>query len=414
MIAKFLKSSIIVTGVTAIVMILQLIIANDMSVDKELLSKYVYVDFIILASTSLAIFGCEQGYINLIHENEGVVPLKSLVLSSINFSFLLFPIFIVFSSFSLSIHDYFLMFISGFSIMINQNFVYYLRYNQRYLVSSLCERVFWLFFVILYLLFDVELIVSVALSTLFASTFSIITISFYRQNTKLCFFSKSIRLEDKSIKEGAYITATSYLTMLYERLDQFLISIFISPAVLASYFIVQKLSFLNKFITRSMYQVLYPMLKKSNDIIEMAINTNVMLSFFFSILMIFGGEFFLKIFNVDANEYHLVLILLSISVFISSLNNTLYQFINHKGASNLYFKNSLILVTFQLALVLPLMYFYSYEGIAFSRIIVSSIGAYRACRDFNQVAGSQELSLKPFLIMLTFLFISGGFIEIIN
>lgn len=414
MLSKLLKGSFVVTLATAIVLLTQLWLASYLSVDKALLAKFVYIEFFILSSMSLAVFGTEQGFINELATNPTHFPVSRLLSSAIIYTLLFVPMFLVFTSLSLTLTEYISLVSCGFLLILNQHVVYTLRYFEAFLISAVVERCFWIYFVLSILLIEIDIVwaATLSISVSFFSGLIIFYIFFLSKNavSRLHF---SFSSQKKSSIESVYLSATSYIVLFYERLDQFIISFFISPLALAAYFVSQKLSFSTKFLTRSIYQVLFPLLKRSDEILVPALYINIILAFFFSIVMIVFGNEILKFFDILDEQYVFALSFLSISVFISSLNTTLYQYINHKGGSKLYFRNAIFLLVLQTILMMPLAFLFSIKGMAVSRVIVSLVGAIKAKKDFVNTSG-KKIDLKFFYTMLLILLIIGVFLEAVN
>jgi len=407
MISKILKKSMMITVVTGCIMLLQLYITNQLSIDKELLEKYVYLDFIILSSIALGVFGGELGAINAINELNGKISSEVFKRSLLNYIVLIFPVFLIFSKFTLSVLDYFIYFLSGMFVLLNQLQVYFLRAKEKFIISSLVERIVWVGFAFFLLVFNVKLEFSLLIGIIIANVVGCLYIYIFMKER--CILSSQLNSREV-LGNSKYITITAYLIFLYERLDQFLISIFISPVILASYFVAQKLAFLTKFLTRSVYQVTYPLFNKQKNLVQLSLHVNSFISFCFSLVIVFYGEYLLSYFNVRGKDFYIVIVLLSFSVFISSLNNTLYQYVNYKGGSNYYMKNALFLIIVQLIFVIPFMFYFSFVGVAISRLVVSCIGAFASMRDFKKVS-KEVINLKPFFLMFLIMVLSGVFNE---
>lgn len=186
-----------------------------------------------------------------------------------------------------------------------------------------------------------------------------------------------------------FLSLNGIVVALYERLDQIILSKMLGAEALAIYFICFKLSFVVRFMTKSINQFFLPLLARTNaqtgqvsavSMINKNIKIGSRLALPVVMLSILCSSLFLEQFGVEDPSATLTAQILVISGFFSIANLVVFGFFGAHQGGDLVLSNGVMSLIGQLVLLVLLIPSLNLFAPAIARIGAVSIGNINAHR----------------------------------
>lgn len=213
---------------------------------------------------------------------------------------------------------------------------------------------------------------------------------------------------------------STFLTFLYEKLDQIIILFVYDLKYLGIYFGIMKIAFVSKMIPQIINRGLISSLSSLIQInaidqikiyYRKIINANYLICALISIVIILFSDFILNLFGSTFSEYRFLLLLFIITAFIDFYDTLNVNILIVKGEDKKVLTNTILKnVTFLISafLLLPL---YDLEGLVIARIISLLFGVIYTKYALNTVKYHFVLPLKTIIIIILIILVyyAGSF-----
>jgi len=407
------KSALLATFISAVAVVIQIFIIGYFGrINEEFISYIAIIEITVVISFAMSFFAGEQYLINFYNKQKYdkrrlFYFLSIIVLFNLSMFFILFYLGMnlnIINDIKLEFH-YFMMlfFISVFtSLSIIISILFKADFN--FLKSIICEKIYIIISMFgLFIFYSIFSIVNndlIFYMSFFASllSISISLLVFYKKTSKmhrkLSFCDFKTFFYKYSSKEGLFFYLTIIVIIIYERIDQVLIITLIGTSSLAAYYALFKLSYGVRFLTRSINTIFYAFLSKNFSHTDSLLmykfnrNLNFVISLIFTIIILmFSQKVIYLFFGQNFVKYSLILEIMSVGLLFSSLNQVDFNFLNSKGYSKLFFKNSVLTVFIQLLVIVLTYKKYGLIGFAFAKlsaVIVGSLYSYYYLRSYSK------------------------------
>ncbi len=213
-----------------------------------------------------------------------------------------------------------------------------------------------------------------------------------------CINSTLPMFRDRSARK---VSATNVLVFLYERGDQVLIGLMLGPVAMAAYYVCYKVSFFVRFFAKMVNRIFYTYISKKvnssagcekepvgvSRLIRFNLDANSLVSFLFSLAVFVFSERILGYLNINDGEYVLVLKVLALSLYLSSLNQVYFNYINASSSGDLYFSNAVQVTLAQFVLFFCLVPFFGVLGVALAKLLSVLWGMVNSFRYMRRIGG---------------------------
>ncbi|WP_055436219.1 lipopolysaccharide biosynthesis protein [Lacinutrix algicola] len=257
-------------------------------------------------------------------------------------------------------------------------------------------------------------------SSIIAIIFSIVFI--LKKNSKdfIVFKTKEYKFPKGFWRYSVLMYISTFLTFLYEKLDQIIILFVYDLKYLGIYFGIMKIAFISKMIPQIINRGLISSLSsliQINALDEIKayynkiINANYLICALISIVTILFSDLILNLFGSTFSDYRLLLLLFVITAFIDFYDTLNVNILIVKGEDKKVLTNTILKnITFLIS-VFILLPIFDLEGLVLARIISLIFGVVYTKYSLNRVNYYFVLPIKTLFIILLIVLVyySGNF-----
>ena len=401
------RSSIIVVtmmAISALAIIIQLQFTATLAASAlHLVSEWAMIEITLTFTLAVSVLGTETTITSVTasrtDDQFGSVFVAYLIITLLILSSIIAPaIFLIFHFFlEFQIEVIYQVIFSVSAVTLTSVAAMLLRASRHYIHASLLEKAHWwglgattiiigissqtFLLNVFELFFYVTLIILIYLGVLIFSIFNKYDIEFRE--------SKKIIRQIIQNSSTFLLSLNGIIVALYERLDQVILGTMLGREMLAAYFICFKLSFLVRFMTKSINQFFLPLLvrtraESSQNNVVIMIKQNIRISSALALpvvaLAIFYSPLFLQYFGIIQYNALVTAQILTISGFLSISNLVIFGFLGTQQGGKLVLSNgvmSLLVQLFTLVLLLPSLSLVAPAVARITAVVVGNINAQR-------------------------------------
>lgn len=341
-----------------------------------------FVEAYFMIFYGLSIFGLDIILVKKLKENDSdkIIGNGFSILSI--FTLLFFLLSIIILSFSTDSFKQDLLFIVSFGILFNPLYVIecYLVSKNKIRITSIFKSISFLIksaLILCFIFYDLNLKTFILVIIIEAFTYNLLLLFYFLRLKKKIIFHFDKKIIKELIKPSFFICLYSLGTMIYFRIDIFMIEIFLSDFEMGIYTAAYKLINFTFFIPAIISNTLFPRIIEiinSNKVDTDSLSRMYKLSFFvslliFAMLFLFSDVLVYNLFGLEFTQSILILKIIAFNVVIISVSSIYLRIIYSNNLESRLLARIIIGITINILLNLLLIQTYGIQGVAISTLL---------------------------------------------